>query len=172
MLNKIKELRKSNGLTQAQLASKIGVSQPTLSLLEKDGNSLEDMLPIAQYFGVSLDYLVSGHVKVIAKQDYKTLIDARSQANNALEFLTSTLTLTNLSDEELTDYYRGYLTIVPSNEDSYYLRFKVKSINNGYLRVDTTTGSMSFVPKEQANLFTESEATAYGNLFSIEKAPD
>jgi transcriptional regulator with XRE-family HTH domain len=50
-------------MTQAELASRAGVSKPTISLLEKGQIprvSAQVLLQVAWALGVSLDYLISG----------------------------------------------------------------------------------------------------------------
>lgn len=58
--NKIAELRKENGLSQRQLAIKIGTSQANLSRWEQGLNepSIIECWKIADYFDVSLDVLI------------------------------------------------------------------------------------------------------------------
>lgn len=58
--NRIKELRKARGVSQAVLANLLGVAQNTLSYWENgkydiDNKSLSMM---ADYFGVSIDYIL------------------------------------------------------------------------------------------------------------------
>ena len=57
--NKIAELRKSQGLSQRQLAKEIGTSQANLSRWEQGLNepSIIECWKIADYFGVSIDIL-------------------------------------------------------------------------------------------------------------------
>lgn len=57
---KIKELRYENSLTQEQLAEILGIAKNTLCQYEKNkaNPSLEIVLKIADYFGVSVDYLL------------------------------------------------------------------------------------------------------------------
>jgi transcriptional regulator with XRE-family HTH domain len=55
---KLKNLRKSRKLTQAEFAEKVGVSRSTLSCYEIDQRtpSVKTLQHIAQMFGVGLDY--------------------------------------------------------------------------------------------------------------------
>jgi len=55
---KLKNLRKSRKLTQAEFAEKIGVSRSTLSCYEIDQRtpSVKTLQHIAEMFGVGLDY--------------------------------------------------------------------------------------------------------------------
>ncbi len=62
MLNKnIRELRIENGLTQAQLAEKIGVTQGAIYFWEKGINepTAGYVVKLARFFGVSADELLS-----------------------------------------------------------------------------------------------------------------
>lgn len=57
---RLKDLRISKKLSQTALAEEIGISQRAISYYEsgKDTPSLEILIRIADYFNVSLDYLV------------------------------------------------------------------------------------------------------------------
>lgn len=56
---RVKSLRKSKGLTQAQLAIILGIKERMLRHYEKGGHKpdYEGLIKIADFFGVSLDYL-------------------------------------------------------------------------------------------------------------------
>ena len=58
--NIIKELRKERRITQAYLASKLGVNQSTIAGIEigRREPSRELLVDIANYFNVSVDYLL------------------------------------------------------------------------------------------------------------------
>lgn len=60
-MNIIKNLRKSAGLKQSEVADKIGVSRPTYSLIEKGEKDLTvtQLEKLADIFGVSQEYLIS-----------------------------------------------------------------------------------------------------------------
>ncbi len=59
---RIRNLRELNGLSQDRLAALLGFSKVHLSKVEngKQGFSPENMMRIAEYFGVTLDYLYFG----------------------------------------------------------------------------------------------------------------
>lgn len=59
---RIKRLRKLKGLTQMQLSEEIGVSMEALRKLEngRNGTKIDNLLLFAEYFQVTLDYLVAG----------------------------------------------------------------------------------------------------------------
>ena len=65
--NKLKRLRTSHGLTQVQLARKLGVSKQCVSNWENDNilPSIEMFLHLAGYFGVSCDLLLERDDKVL-----------------------------------------------------------------------------------------------------------
>ena len=58
--DKIKNLRKKEGLTQQALASAVGVSRSTIGMLEKNlqGVGNETLIKLADFFNVSVDYLL------------------------------------------------------------------------------------------------------------------
>ena len=57
---RIKELRRKRGMTQAALAEIIDVRQDSICIYEKGKNypEVRRLLILADYFGVSLDYLM------------------------------------------------------------------------------------------------------------------
>ena len=56
---RLRELREANGLTQADLAQKIGVVQSAISFAENGERELRDDVKavVARFFGVSVDWL-------------------------------------------------------------------------------------------------------------------
>lgn len=63
--DKIKELRKANGVTQQQLANAIGFSRSAIGMLEGNKNcaSPDKLKEIADFFNVTIDYLLSNEHK-------------------------------------------------------------------------------------------------------------
>lgn len=57
---RVRELMKDEGLNQVSLADKIGVKQNTISawLLEKKEPCITSLWLLADYFNVSIDYLI------------------------------------------------------------------------------------------------------------------
>lgn len=72
----LRELREEKDLTQQQLADKIGISQKAISFWETDKRTpnTDDYIKIADFFGVTLDYLVNREYK---DTTYNTIIDQR-----------------------------------------------------------------------------------------------
>lgn len=62
---RIRELMKEEGLNQVRLAEKLGVKQNTISawLLEKKEPCITSLWLLADYFNVSIDYLI-GRISV------------------------------------------------------------------------------------------------------------
>ena len=56
-------LRNKKGLTQAQLAKKLGVTETSIRCYEKDRNfpSIDKLINMCNFFNVSLDYLFTEH---------------------------------------------------------------------------------------------------------------
>lgn len=75
--NLIKELRTKKGLTQAQLAEKIGVSDKTVGKWEQgQGNpDLSMIKPIAIFFGITTDELISGVLDDISSDMNKSIYE-------------------------------------------------------------------------------------------------
>jgi transcriptional regulator with XRE-family HTH domain len=73
-IEKIKELRIKNNLSQEKIAQAIGVSRPTYTSIEagKQELSLEEAKKLATIFGISVDELLSGSIPNMQK--YKHMI--------------------------------------------------------------------------------------------------
>jgi len=69
MGNRIKNLRELSGLTQKELAEKVGISNASLSNYEKDINepTLAITARLADVFGVSTDYLINGNTEPVER---------------------------------------------------------------------------------------------------------
>ena len=57
---RIRELRRKNGMTQEALGKIIGVGQDSISIYEKGKHypAVRNLMILADYFGVSTDYLL------------------------------------------------------------------------------------------------------------------
>lgn len=58
--NRVRELRKSRGMNQETLAAFVGVSQQTISKIEKDVTCIgtDLLIQLANYFNVTTDYIL------------------------------------------------------------------------------------------------------------------
>lgn len=76
-MNRLKELRKSRGVTLRLLAEKIGLDHSTLAHQEQGRRnfSVETSQAIADYFGVSVDYLLGASPEEMYKKLVKSLKD-------------------------------------------------------------------------------------------------
>lgn len=61
-MEKLKELRKDKGISLKELGTVVGVAESTMSLYEngKRQPDYETLLKLAEYFGVTVDYLLRG----------------------------------------------------------------------------------------------------------------
>ena len=61
-MEKLRELRKENGISLKELGACVGVAESTMSLYEngKRQPDYETLLKLAEYFGVTVDYLLRG----------------------------------------------------------------------------------------------------------------
>lgn len=82
----IKNLRKSHALTQSELADKLCVSPNYIKKLEAGlrSPSIDLMVDIASFFGVTLEYLISGHSNSHEHISKKT----KQQLDSAIEILS------------------------------------------------------------------------------------
>lgn len=89
MADRIQTLRKNKGISQEELADKIGVSRQAVSKWESEQSSpdIEKIILLSDYFDVTTDYLLKG-IEPIA-DDSKKEADARifSIVGTALNFI-------------------------------------------------------------------------------------
>lgn len=64
MPNRVKELRRSLGITQKELATHLGIAQPTLSGWETDRFQIDydSLVRLADFFNTSIDYILGREV--------------------------------------------------------------------------------------------------------------
>lgn len=62
-MNRLRELRKEQGLSQSELAKKVGVSNQVISFYENNKREpkIENWQKLADFFGVSVPYLQGGN---------------------------------------------------------------------------------------------------------------
>lgn len=80
-MQKIKEFRLKNNLSQEQIAKSIGVSRPTYTAMEagKQQLSAEEAQKLASLLGITIDELLSGNIANVEK--YKQMILAYLRMN-------------------------------------------------------------------------------------------
>lgn len=80
---RIKKLRTAYGLTQEQLSQHLNISDSHLRRLESgaSGGSIDLLVEIAEYFDVSLDYLILG--KTLSNEIVRKKINAAINILNA-----------------------------------------------------------------------------------------
>lgn len=68
---RLKKLRKDTGLTQVDVAEKLGISQPAYASWERGVKkpTQENLVKIAQIFNVSIDYLVGNSEEKLDELD-------------------------------------------------------------------------------------------------------
>ena len=86
---RLKQLRKSKGITQQELANILGVRKAAVSIYETDKYDPADSIKItlAKYFDISLDYLVGvidGKVKYYTENNFVELPENITEAEKQL----------------------------------------------------------------------------------------
>lgn len=150
MLGKrIKELRKQNHLTQAELGSKLGVIKQTVSSWENDVSSPNNdtLANIASIFGVTTDYLLGNDTSTT-----KQLIECRDISNRISKLaVRSHKNIENLKPLLKTEILSGYYT------DSDLFRSDIYTIANFYgVSDEYIIGGLEFDEQTYGNLFDES----------------
>lgn len=146
-LNRIKELRQKEKLTQEELANKIGVTKRTIIAWEKGERQIkpDKTKALAAYFGVSVAYLL-GYSDVSDKyRDDEILIDNGEGGFTSL----SSLRHNELQEEykehvkkEFITFLRSHDLVLSDNEIQatleYITKLNVNSVNNiDYKRIIT-----------------------------------
>lgn len=119
---RIRELRKSRGLTQEQMAKILGIKQQSMMRYERDPLSIKlgAMIPVADYFHTTLDYLAE-----------RTFSYA---ADNQFLVCEENLALCNLTEAHLLHLYRqlpkksqyalieflGFIEKTPENSNRFF----------------------------------------------------
>lgn len=84
MGNRIRELRKTMGLTMKQLGEELGVAESTVSHYETGRRQLdnETLLKLGEFFGVTVGYLLGVEENIKAPAD----LDKRSISDDDIKF--------------------------------------------------------------------------------------
>lgn len=87
-MNRIKDLRKELGLTQKQLAMKIGVSDASINKYEKGTMSpkIDKLEAMASLFDVSIDYLTGKSNLKISREMRNLMLAANSSSDSDTSF--------------------------------------------------------------------------------------
>ena len=99
--DRLKDLRKSNNLTQAELGKILGVGKTTVSMYETNNSTPSDdiKLKICEHFNISLDYLLGKTdirnyavneptVALHSDNDYDDLPqEAKDEINNFIDYI-------------------------------------------------------------------------------------
>ena len=80
MADRIQYLRKAKGLSQEELADKVGVSRQAVSKWESEQSTpdLEKIIILSDFFGVTTDYILKG-IEPVTDKEQKSL-QIKSQA--------------------------------------------------------------------------------------------
>lgn len=83
---RIQSLRKMQGISQDELANKIGVSRQAISKWENDQSipDLDKVIVLSDYFSATTDYILKG--EDTPQQEYLKGEDTTKQANNGFDY--------------------------------------------------------------------------------------
>lgn len=132
---KLRELRKKTGITMKELGIEIGVAESTISQYEtgKRQPDYETLLKLGEFFGVSVDYLLTGtETEKAPSLTSKDERDIEKQINAVLEELESGQSDLAFSGEPLDDVTRELL---------------VRSLRNS-MEIGKTLAKQKYTPKK------------------------
>lgn len=135
--NKIKELRKKNGLTQEELARETNLSQSNIGMIEggKRIPGRKTLEILANFFNVTIDYLLGqeeNNEKRITINDFK-IIPMLGTIRAGLPIL---------AEENLLGYYPVLKSQIQRDKEYFILRVKGDSMN-----LEFNEGSMLLIEK-------------------------
>lgn len=123
-MNRLKYLREEQKLSQAEFANKIGLSQQSISLYEKEDRkpSQEVLECLADFFNVSIDYLLgkSNIRKQIVYDDVPTKIPVVGKISAGLPILAT---------ENIESYEYAPSIYIKEGFEYFYLRVNGDSMN-------------------------------------------
>lgn len=142
--NKIRELRMSRNMTQAELGDAVGVSMQAVSKWERGGTpDIDVLIAIARYFGSTMDELLG-------------LVPDRSGQLSDVLFSTMLHSTAQNKMEEATDYcwsiFKG-MSGLPSVQDYNYSSAPAGDVENSRCRVSNNNGISFFLASEDAKMF-------------------
>ncbi|QBE95264.1 HTH-type transcriptional regulator Xre [Blautia producta] len=82
---RIKELSKTKGISINQLEKKLGLSKGSLCRIDTNRPSVDKLQRIADYFGVTIEYLMTGHYEDEDHSPYYLNDETRAIAQAAFE---------------------------------------------------------------------------------------
>lgn len=87
MANRFTELRKQQGLSQEQLAEKLGVSRQAVSKWERAEASpdIENLSALARLYGITIDELINGPQQPFPENDSEAYADKRENSEQPNE---------------------------------------------------------------------------------------
>ena len=94
LISRIKQLAQSKQLTLAQLERNVGISNGQIRRWDTSSPKVENLLKIADYFSVSLDYLMG--------RTQQTEINHQSPMTSTQKELHIHITTEELTEEEIT----------------------------------------------------------------------
>ncbi|PET77570.1 transcriptional regulator [Bacillus sp. AFS001701] len=105
---RLARLRNSRSLTQTQLADILNAGKSTIAMYEKDKRqpSLEVLMSIADYFDVTVDYLLKGD-QILEASDFG--IEEKREPTKLNILLTEDSKEEDSKEEDLTDEIKDFI---------------------------------------------------------------
>lgn len=85
MFDRIELLRKDRGISQGKLEKELGFSNGSISKWKQSTPNPERLKKLAEYFGVSFDYLITGEEKEVEIEPLKNMMNLFTKEINVNE---------------------------------------------------------------------------------------
>lgn len=87
LADRLKEMRTKRGLTQREVAERIGIGVSTLGMYEagKREPDLDTLRKLARFFGVTVDYLMGNEAEELSPEEQLRRLGALLRGNGATE---------------------------------------------------------------------------------------
>lgn len=156
--DRVRELRKNLGLTQADFGEKIGLKQAVIGQMEKGARNLTDrtVLLICEKYNVNEEWLRDGKGPIFIESDETIISEVAAQYHlGDLDKAIMKIFL-ELSPEKREAFKEFAFTLVDTvlNDDVLYMEYREKYVENNALPYAARGGDTSNLD-EAAELFDE-----------------
>ena len=160
--DKLIALRKKNGLSQEELAEKLGVSRQSVSKWESNSTypETDKIVQIANIFDCSMDDLINDNINNIESIERKNKNNLNNAFDSFLEFITKTINM--FCDMKFTSGFKcviemGILVLILFIIGLFFVEFSSNIVSNLF----------AFMPSMISNVFYETIRSVFALLWVV-----